>query len=123
MSRLLILTAAEMPNSVYRSIGGEIFVDATVASDLMDRAESEGVAVLGLEGFLIDESSGAIYPSLERIADFSFIVEDDRARFVRRTCAEARAKLNQRKEPPRPGGSMHIGARGRHMLAVVLDDS
>jgi hypothetical protein len=60
----LDLTGATLPDSGYRS-AGEVFVDPKIAFDLVERAESEGIAVLGMEGFLIDESSGEIYPSLE----------------------------------------------------------
>lgn len=121
MAYLLDVVAAESPDAVYRS-GGEIFVAADIAPGLVDRAEEAGIAILGLEGFLIDESTGAVYPSLARIADFSRTVEPDRDQFVSRTCAQARRTLTEWSDPPTAGDGMNINACGRHMLAIVLDD-
>lgn len=118
---LLEEVAAESPDAVYRS-GGEILVAADIAPHLVDRAEEAGIAILGLEGFLIDESTGAVYPSLARIADFSRTVEPDRHQFVSRTCAEARDTLADWSDPPAVGDGMNVNACGRHMLAIVLDD-
>ena len=106
---LLDEVAAESPDAVYRS-GAEIFVAADIAPDLVDRAEAAGIAILGLEGFLIDESSGAVYPSLARIADFSRTVESDRGQFVSRTCSEARATLADWSDPPAADVGMNVGA-------------
>jgi hypothetical protein len=47
--------------------GGEIYVDASAASDLINEAESSGIGILGMEGFIIGE---ATYPALSRIEDF-----------------------------------------------------
>ena len=44
-------------------------MDATAATDLVAEAAERNIKVLGLEGFLIDDTG--IYPALSRIADSS----------------------------------------------------
>jgi hypothetical protein len=48
--------AAAEPDAVIRR-GGESFVAASAAPGLIDRAERRGVAILGLEGFLINDNA------------------------------------------------------------------
>ncbi|NND01699.1 MAG: hypothetical protein HKN91_02845 [Acidimicrobiia bacterium] len=122
MSRLLELIAAERPDAVRVSPGGEILIEVDIAADLVDRAESLGIAILGMEGFLVDDDSNRVYPSLARLSNYSRPIDSDRHQFVRRTCADARATLQEWSEPPVAGYHMHREARGRHMLAIVLDD-
>ena len=119
MRVLLDEVARESPDAVYVP-GGEIFVDSAIAHDLVHRAEKHGIAILGLEGFLIDESTGAVYPSLARIADFSRTVESDRNQFVSRTCAEALETMAEWSDPPAAGHGMSASTQGRHMLATVV---
>ncbi|NNC39171.1 MAG: hypothetical protein HKN95_00645 [Acidimicrobiia bacterium] len=97
-------------------------IDASIAADLVNRAESLGIAILGMDGFLVDDDSDAVYPSLARLSDYSRTIESDRDQFVRRTCADARATLQEWSTPPVAGYHMQGEARGRHMLAIVLDD-
>ena len=75
MSGFLDLIASEPP-AVYQS-GAEVLVDATMGLDLVDKAKSEGIAILGIEGFLIDESSRAVYPS--RVLPYSLCSVGPRA--------------------------------------------
>jgi hypothetical protein len=111
--------AEENPDGVVTR-GGETFVAADAAVDLIDRAERRGVGILGLEGFLVSEST--VYPALSRIADFSRSGTSDLG-FVRRSAAEARHLLaGEWSPPPGPTDQIHPDATGRYMLAVVLDE-
>lgn len=65
-SRLLEAFARAHPGECERS-GGEAFVTVEGALDLVDQAERQGVAVLGLEGFVIGDR---LFPALSRIADW-----------------------------------------------------
>ena len=80
MSRLLNLIATERPDAVHVWSGGEVVVDASIATDVVNRAESLGIALLGMEGFLVDDDSGAVYPSLARISDYGLPIVSDRDR-------------------------------------------
>lgn len=97
---------------------GDIFVRADAAIELIDQAERRGVGILGLEGFLIDED---IYPSLDRIADFSSL--GDASEFVTKSAARARELLNGPwRLPPGPANQMHSEATGQHMIVVCFAD-
>lgn len=114
--------ASERPDSAYQW-ASQVFLDASMGLAVIDRAESEGVAVLGVQGFLVDKQSGAIYPALDRIADFRGLPRADHDQFVRSTCQEARMTIRGWSEPPHPDHSlMQAGAHGRHMLWLVLDE-
>jgi len=100
--------------------GGEIFVAASAALDLIDEAESSGMGILGMEGFIVGE---ATYPALSRIADFSMDGNNRRPDFVAWSCREAR-RLILGPWRPAPAGNadqIHPDAAGRHMIAFVLD--
>jgi hypothetical protein len=96
---------------------GEIFVSAEAMVELIGEAEGRGVGVLGLEGFLIDGAD--VYPSLDRIADFSTL--HGSVEFVAQSAARARELLTG---PwalrPGPANQMHAEAKGRYMIAVCL---
>jgi hypothetical protein len=94
--------------------GSEWFVDATIAPNLVAEAAKRNVRILGLEGFLIDDTG--IYPALSRIADFS----SDAPEVANR---KALALLNgEWAIAPTPADQMSSEATGRHMLAVVVDE-
>ena len=94
--------------------GSEWFVDAAAAPILVIEASERNVKVLGLEGFLIDETG--IYPALSRIADFSNDTPEEANR-------KALALLNgEWAVAPGQADQMSSEATGRHMLAVVLDE-
>jgi hypothetical protein len=95
--------------------GGETFIDATAAVDLVALAAERGVRVLGREGFLITDD--AVYPALSRIADFSSAIPQESARLAHNLLTGDWA------EPPRSADQLHSEAAGRHMVAVVLGDS
>jgi hypothetical protein len=101
--------------------GGEIYVDASAASDLINEAESSGIGILGMEGFIIGE---ATYSALSRIADFSTDGNDRRPDFVAWSCREARQLIlgPWRSAPAGRADQTHPDAVGRHMIAFVLDD-
>jgi len=46
-----------------------MYIDFDAVEPLIDDAERRGLAVLGMEGFMIAE--GKAYPSISRLADFS----------------------------------------------------
>jgi hypothetical protein len=94
--------------------GGETFVAAERADEVLGEAERKGVRVLGLEGFIV--SDVAVYPALGRIADFSTEPPEDATRAARALLADAWSTR------PTSADQMHSEAVGRHMLAVVLDD-
>jgi len=119
MADLLENFAAEHPDAVIRH-GGEIFVAAEAVSALIAEAEHRGVGILGMEGFLIDGED--VYPSLDRIADFS--AGSGSPRSVTESIALAREVLSSSwRLPPGPADQMHPKATGRHMIAVVTADS
>jgi hypothetical protein len=101
--------------------GGEIYVAASAAGDLINEAESSGVGILGMEGFIIGE---ATYPALSRIADFSVDNNKRRPDFVTWSCREARQLISGpwRSAPAGNVDQIHPHATGRHMIAFVLDD-
>ncbi|MDO8388933.1 MAG: hypothetical protein Q7V57_00465 [Actinomycetota bacterium] len=93
----------------------EWFVAAERVPDLLLEVQAGGVRILGLEGVLVDGDN--VYPSSDRIADFSR--NDSQGDGI----AEAFALLSGPwRSPPRPHEQMTRTARGRHMIAVVLDD-
>ena len=94
--------------------GGEAFVAAEAMDDLLARAESRGVQVLGLEGFLINGE--AVFPALSRIADFSWMTPPEAMERARSLLSGPWAP------PPRADDQMHREASGRYMIAVVLDE-
>jgi hypothetical protein len=99
--------------------GGEIYVDASAAGDLIDEAESSGIGILGMEGFVISED---IYPALSRIADFSVDDPNRRPDFVVWSCQQARQLITGpwRSSPAGYADQLHPHAAGRHMIAFVL---
>jgi hypothetical protein len=100
--------------------GGEIFVAASAALDLINEAESSGIGILGMEGFVVGE---ATYPALSRIADFS-VDSTNRPDFVAWSCREARELIlgAWRSAPAGTADQIHPEAAGRHMISFVLDD-
>jgi len=113
VSRLIDEFGASNPDDVVQR-GGETFVAAERVADLIDAADQNGVRVLGLEGFIINEVT--VYPALSRIADFSNDTPGAAARRARELLAGTWAG------PPTADDQMHSEAAGRHMIAVVLDD-
>jgi len=110
---LLEQFAIAHPGGVTRR-GGETFVEAELVVLLVDEAQRRGIAILGLEGFLIDDES--VYPSLSHVADFSGAEPEE-------AWAAARALLaGPWSSPPAPDDQINSSARGRYMLAVVLAD-
>lgn len=102
--------------------GGEVFVTVEAAQQLVDEAEAVGIAVLGLEGFVIGD---ATYPALSRIADFSAMPEFHESDVVRWSCAEAR-RLLAGPWSVRPEGledQIHSKAEGRHMICLVFQET
>ncbi len=112
--------AARNPHSAEKR-GGEIFVDASAAGDLINEAESSGIGILGMEGFIIGE---ATYPALSRIADLSMDDNNRRPDFVAWSCREARALIlgPWRSAPVGSADQIHPHAAGRYMVAFTLDD-
>jgi hypothetical protein len=99
---------------------GDTFVAADTVIDLIDEAERRGVGILGLEGFLLND--GDVYPSLDRIADFSVLARS--SNFVEKSAAKARELLaGPWHAAPTPSEQMHPAATGRHMVVVVFDES
>ena len=101
--------------------GGEVFIAASAAGNLINEAESAGLGILGMEGFILGDKT---YPALSRIADFSRDGNDQRPDFVAWSCREARQLILGPWRNP-PAGSpdqIHPQAAGRHMIAFVLDD-
>lgn len=95
--------------------GSEWFIAADAVPDLLVKVERSDARLLGLEGLLISED--ATYPALSRIADFSHDSASD-------VLAKARVLLDEEwRVPPTPADQMHRDANGRHMLAVVIDES
>jgi hypothetical protein len=100
--------------------GGDTFVAADAVVDLIDEAERRGVGVLGLEGFLLND--GDVYPSLDRIADYSVLARS--SNFVAMSSDKARELLaGPWHAAPTPSEQMHPAATGRHMIVVVFDES
>jgi hypothetical protein len=120
-SQLLEAFAEAHPNECERR-GGEVFVSVEAALRLLDEVERLGVAVLGLEGFVIGE---ATYPALSRIADFSRTPEYLQPDFARWSCAEARRVLvgPWSTRPQGQADQIHSDAEGRHMISIVLQDA
>jgi hypothetical protein len=100
--------------------GGEIFVAASAAGDLINEAESSGIGILGMEGFIIGE---ATYPALSRIADFSGGDNQRRPDFVAWSCRQARQLISGpwRSAPDGNVDQIHPHAAGRYMISFVLD--
>jgi hypothetical protein len=113
MGRILDDYASTHSDAVIRR-GGETFVAAERADEVITEAERQGVRVLGLEGFLISDS--AVYPAPGRIADLSNASLKAAARAARDLLAGGWAT------PPMTSDQMHSDGVGRHMLAIVLDD-
>lgn len=112
--------AQSHPAAVERR-GGETFVLATAAQELIDEAEAAEVGILGMEGFLIGRRT---YPALGRIADFSRDDQHKRPDFVEWSCGAARRILSGPWRSP-PSGTVdliHPHAEGRHMIAFVFAD-
>lgn len=101
--------------------GGEVFVAASAAVDLISEAESSGIGILGMEGFIVGE---ATYPALSRIADFSLDDNSRRPDFVAWSCRAARQLISGpwRSAPAGDADQVHADAEGRHMIAFVLDE-
>lgn len=59
--------------------GGSTYIAGVAAGDLIDEAESQGIGILGMDGFLVGEFT---YQALSRIADFSIAGSDPRSGFV-----------------------------------------
>ena len=112
--------ARSYPEAV-ESRGGETYVLASVAQELVDRAEAAQVGILGMEGFLIGRQT---YPALSRIADFSRDGRETLPRFVEWSCSEARRILAGPWLSPPSGAEdqIHPDAEGRHMIAFVFAD-
>ncbi len=112
---------SKLPDAVYQS-GNEIFVDAAVALEVVGLAEEAEVAILGIDGFMVKEP--LVYPSFDRIADFSRTMESDHRAAVRRTVRQARELLASTwADPPEgaPEGQMHPdGLGGRYMFVFVF---
>lgn len=62
-------------------------------------------------------SEHAVYPSLDRIADYSAAGAGEGASAARALLTDAWA------EPPTPGHQMLSEATGRHMVVVVIEDA
>jgi len=105
--------AESRPGDVFRR-GSETYIKAEAIPDLLDRAEGQGLTVLGLEGFLI--SGQHVYPALSRVADFSGHPGPE-------SIAGARALLDGPWAlPPTQADQMHPAATGSHVIAVVLSN-
>lgn len=115
--------AAQFPEAHFRS-GLLVFFDANVALEIVDHVEAANLAILGIDGFMINELR--VYPSLDRVADFSRLHGPDNATFVSRSCDAARALLQgDWAEPPtaHPAGQMRPGGEGgRHMIEFTLKE-
>jgi hypothetical protein len=113
--------ASRHPTAVIEH-AGEVFVAAESAPDLVAEARQRGIGVLGLEGFLID--GDYVYPALSRIADFSRQHHPSEPDFVEWSTTEA-LKILAGPWSSRPAveDQMHPDAAGRHMIAIVLDES
>lgn len=95
--------------------GGVTFLEPFAAAELVELAVERGVRVLGLEGFLVADD--AVYPSSERLADFSEASPHDAISAARTLIITTWA------HPPSPGDQMAERAMGRHMLVVGLDEA
>jgi hypothetical protein len=101
------------PDAVVRR-RGETFVEIDAAEELISEAERQGIRILGLEGFLINDDG--VYPALSRVADFSDVTD------VQQSAALARELiLGAWRTPPTLADQMSESATGRHMLSIVLD--
>jgi hypothetical protein len=101
--------------------GGEIYVAASAAVELINEAESSGIRILGMEGFIIGDRT---YPALSRIADFSRDNSQGRPDLVAWSCQEARRIMTGpwRSAPVGHADQIHPDAAGRHMIAFVLEE-
>jgi hypothetical protein len=70
-----------------RSRGGEIYLTPEAAIDCVRVCEENDVAVVGVEGFILDEASTA--PLLDEIADFSELAAVEWASFRQEVNREA----------------------------------
>jgi hypothetical protein len=120
MSRFFEAVEAEMPGDAYRW-GNVVFVNAEVALSVIDRAEAKGIPILGIEGYLIDVSTGEIYAAMDRIANLGAGLVTDAEESVKRTCAQARSVLKEWAHAPNPAVSlMDSRAHGQYMLAIYV---
>jgi hypothetical protein len=112
---------AERNPQLVKEMGGEILIAASAADDLINEAESSGVGILGMEGFIIGD---AAYPALSRVADFSMDDNNRRPDFVPWSCREARQLILGAWQSAPAGNADQIDpdAVGCHMIAFVLDD-
>ena len=69
-------------------IGGEWFFQPKVCLDLVSECESNGLAVIGIEGFKIDGSE--VVPQLDLIADWSNVEVKEWEAFVAEASALSR---------------------------------
>ena len=113
--------AKRNPRSVERR-GGGTYIAPEVAAELIDEAESRGVGVLGMEGFIIGDNG--TYPSLSRIADFSMDGANRGPDFVSESCSGARRLLLGPWSSPPAGDAdqVHPEAKGRYMIDFVFDE-
>jgi hypothetical protein len=97
--------------------GGETFLALDVAMKVLDEAERRHVRLVGMEGFVVDDESDAVFPALGRITDF---VGASPASSV---TAARRLLTGSWSTAPSPGpDQIHADARGRHMVVVVLHE-
>ena len=106
--------------------GSEWFVDAAAAPILVIEASERNVKVLGLEGFLIDETG--IYPALSRIADFSNDTPEEANRIIHshRKVRYGKVKLLfprdavkfHRNLPRSPDSQLTLSVRRNRVLAM-----
>lgn len=123
MTAFVDRVVAELPGAIYR-LHHETYVDASVALEVVQLARAANVVILGIEGFMVKEPN--VYPSLDRIADFSRRTESVHGAAVRRSCAEAFDLLTTTwLVPPAgaPEGQMSAdGVGGRYMIVFVFGE-
>ncbi len=98
----------------------EIFIAADIAAAFINEVESRGIGILGIDGFIVGDS---VYPSLSRIADFSTLLENNQANFVKQSCQAARQLLSGewKNAPQGTKDQIHTRAAGRYMFSFALE--
>ncbi len=123
MTAFVDRVVAEFSGAIYQS-HNETFVDASAALKVVNLARVANVTILGIEGFMVKEP--IVFPSFDRLVDFSRRMESDHIAGVHRSCSEAIDLLTTSWQVPpagAPKGQMHSDAvGGRYMFVFVFGE-